>query len=267
MRRLGWGLAALSVAVLVVACAVIGKGVDAPRDIDTAYAARERAMMQDSDRCGPASITDKLPDGFANVVGVITDGPFRPVCRRHDACYRLGEKDQTWCDERMRDEMRGICETGKATPAYSAPIIGRSLCLFHAGLYHAAIDSTLSSPAYGGLPGGEITALRTKVIDDRLTDDEFTVCVDVTNPTRLIQEYDVEMHDAGGRLIDREPDLREINVRPGETKEFCVTTNFTTYGISDLSDIVHVSVRADTPENFAFLNDMVIVDTREVRVR
>lgn len=253
---------------LVAACTVLGDGVDAPVPVPDDYAAREAAAMKDSDRCGPEFIQTKLPEGFVNVIGPITDGPFRPVCARHDACYRIDEKTQAWCDDRMREEMNAICESGRATPTYSVPLIGPSLCRFHAGLYYRAIDNTFGAVAFGGLPGGEITALRIEVIDDVITDDELTICVDVTNTTPSMQEYDVELHDDKGRRIDREPDTYEVNVRAGQAKEFCVGTNYSPrWGISDLSDVVYVSVRADTPENFATRNDMVIVDTRAVRIR
>lgn len=243
-----------------------GQGVDAPMDVPDDYVERERAQMKDDDRCGPEFLQTKLPSAFVDVIGPIADGPFRPVCQRHDACYRLKEKTQAWCDDRMRDEMVGICNTGEATAAYSAPVIGKPLCRFHAGLYYMAINSTIGSVAYGGLPGGKIAAVRARRVNDWFSDDEFRVCVDVTNTTKVTQEYDIELHIADGTMVDREPDTYEKNVRSGETKEFCVGTNRTPWGINDLSDTVYVSVRADTPENFAIMNDMVIVDTKHIKV-
>lgn len=254
--------------LMLAGCTVSGQGIDAPVDVGADYAAREALMMEEGDSCGPTFVQEKLPATAQRVISPIADGPFRPVCARHDACYRLGEKTQAWCDDRMRDEMLGICAKGGATKAYSVPVIGASLCQFHAGMYYGAINNTYGAYAYGTEAGGEITDVRTRVIDDQLSDDEFEICVDVHNPTQGMQEYDVELHDAAGRLIDREPDLHEENVRAGETEAFCVGTNYSPrWGISDLSDVVYVSVRADTPDSFAFINDMVIVDTKTVEVR
>lgn len=260
-------IAAGVVLVLIVGCTVMGRGVDAPMDVGADYAAREAQMMEAGDRCGPSFIQDKLPATAQRVIGPIADGPFRPVCARHDACYRLGEKTQAWCDDRMRSEMLGICEQGGSTPTYSVPVIGASLCRFHAGMYYGAINNTYGGYAYGTEVGGEITDIRVRVIDDALSDDEFEVCVDVLNPTLGMQEYDVELHDANGKLIDREPDLHEENVRAGETEAFCVGTNFSPlWGLSDLGETVYISVRADIPDSFAFSDDMVIVDTKAVAV-
>ena len=242
--------------ILLLAACGHGSLVDAPSAIPADYEARERAQMVDTDRCGPAFIQDKLPASVQRVIAPLADGPFKPVCARHDACYRLGEKTQSWCDDRMRDEMIGICNTGEAGFTYRVPGIGPSLCRFHAGLYYSAINSTFGSVAYKkGAPEGKITEVRIVRIDDTFSDDEITICADVLNPSKLMQEYDIELHDARGRLIDREPDLYEKNVRPGETEEFCVGTNFLpNWSISDLSDTVYISVRADVPTNFAIMN-------------
>ncbi len=249
-------------------CTPILGGEDRPSDVEAGYTEREAAHMEEDDRCGPAFLQDSLPSGLVNLVGPLGDGPFRPVCKRHDACYRLKEETQAWCDDRMRDEMVAICDTGKATPFYSVPVIGPSLCRFHAGIYYTAINTTFGAAAYEGPPGGEIVDVRIKRIDDAITADELNVCVDVKNLTKTMQEYDVELHTADGKMVDREPDTYERNVRPGKKKEFCVGTNYSPlWDADDLTDVVYVSVRADTPTGFAITNDMVIVDSREVRVR
>lgn len=273
MRLFLIGLKSILSALIVVSvacCQAVSQdgvqAVDAPIDLPDDYIEREAALMKDDDRCGPEFLQTKLPKSFVKLVGPITDGPFRPVCKRHDACYRLKEHSQAWCDDRMRDEMIGICDTGKATPTYGVPVIGKPLCRFHAGLYYTAINSTLASPAYKGLPGGEIIDVRVRRINDWFSDDELEVCVDVINNTLVNQEYDVELHMMDGTLVDREPDTYEKNVRSDEVEEFCVGTNYTPWGINDLSDSVYVSIRADTPETFAITNDMVIVDTREITV-
>jgi hypothetical protein len=250
------------------ACAIMSRNVDRviPPSVD--YEARERAAMQEGDRCGPEFIQTKLPAGLVSVVGPVTDGPFRPVCARHDACYRLQEKSQAWCDDRMSGEMEDVCEGGDLPAVYGAPVVGKSLCMFHAGVYYAAINNTYASHAYQGVPGGIMTSMAINSIDDRLSDDELNICVDVQNVTNSMQEYDLEMRDARGYLIDREPDTFEQNIRAGETERMCVGTNMTpVWSKSDLTDTVHLSLRADTPQGFAFVDDMVVVDTRAVMVR
>ncbi|KCZ92757.1 hypothetical protein [Hyphomonas johnsonii] len=257
-----------SLITVLAACLTARNATDAPVALPADYVAREAANMDPADRCGPAFIQDHVPAGLISVMGPVIDGPFRPVCRRHDACYRLNEHTQSWCDDRMRDEMLAICDLQAGSGAYRVPGIGLSLCRFHAGVYYAAINNTYGAYAHIGQPGGEITGVRSRVIDDAITDDEFTVCVDVANTTDIVQEYDVEMHTEDGVRVDREPDTYETNVRAGESAEFCVGTNATPlWSLKDLSDTVYVSIRADTPENFAFTNDMVIVDSIAVAVR
>ncbi|MFT5774200.1 hypothetical protein [Hyphomonas sp.] len=259
--------AAVFLALVVAGCTVTGEGVDYPEPVGEAYATREATMRDPDDRCGPEFIQTKLPKSFVNVVGAVTDGPFRPVCQRHDACYRLQERTQAECDRRMKREMASICASGKATPTYSLPMVGKSLCRFHAGLYYDAINNTYAAVAYGGRPGGQIVGVKSRVIDDAITDDEFEVCVDVHNNTYAMQEYDVEMRGRKGKLIDREPDTYETNVGVGETKTMCVTTNYTRWSLKDLPDEVQVSLRCDTPENFSVRHDMIVVDTVSVKVR
>lgn len=266
MHNLGW-VAFAVIAGILAGCTVRGQGVDAPIDVGADYRAREAAMMQDGDRCGPKFIQDNLPASVQRVIAPLADGPFRPVCARHDACYRLAEQNQAWCDDRMRAEMLAVCTVGNSTATYSIPGIGASLCRFHAGMYYAAINNTYGAFAHGGEAGGEITAVRATRIREMLGTDELVVCVDVHNPTQVMQEYDVELHDGEGKLIDREPDLHERNVRAAETEEFCVGTNFNLlWDIENIGETVYVSIRADTPNSFEFNDDMVIVDTRSVEV-
>jgi hypothetical protein len=259
--------AIFAASILLAGCTVTGEGVDMPEAVSADYAAREAMMRDPTDRCGPEFIQTKLPASFVNVVGAVTDGPFRPVCQRHDACYRLQEMTQAECDRRMKREMAAVCASGKSTPTYSLPMVGKSLCRFHAGLYYDAINNTYAAVAYGGRPGGQIVGVKSRVIDDLVTDDEFEVCVDVLNNTYAMQEYDVEMRGRKGKLIDREPDTYETNVGVGETKTFCVSTNYTRWSLKDLPDEVQVSLRCDTPENFSVRHDMVVVDTISVKVR
>ncbi|MEE9379988.1 MAG: hypothetical protein V3V03_01155 [Hyphomonadaceae bacterium] len=257
----------LCFAFLLAACTATGPIVDVPYPIQTDYAVREKKAMKDDDRCGPEFIQENLSASLLNSIGPLVDGPFRPVCRRHDACYRLEEKTQSWCDDRMYFEMHAICDADEVAASYDNVTIGRSLCRFRAGLYYAAINNTYGSLAYGGEAGGEIADLRVRRLETASSSDQLSICVDVLNSTKAVQEYDVELHTSEGKLVDREPDFFELNIRAGEHEEICVGTNGSPFwNIDKLTDTVHVSVRADTPGSFAFRDDMVIVDVREVEV-
>lgn len=264
---MSWRIAAslLMVVIIVTACALISNQVDVPADVGEDYLIREAEFMDSADSCGPEFVQDKLPGALRTMIEPLADGPFRPVCARHDACYRLGEKSQTWCDDRMRDEMFAICDTGQAGAAYRVPRVGPSLCRFHGGMYYRLINSTFGGVAYGGAPGGEIAAVHTKDIADAIGGDELEICADIHNPTLLMQEYDLELHTGSGQMIDREPDLHEENIRAGETETLCVSTNWNArWDAENIGDEVFLSLRADTPESFAFWNDMVIVDTKSL---
>lgn len=257
----------MAIAFIVAACALLSQQVDAPADVGEDYLLREAEFMESADSCGPEFVQDKLPGTLRSMIEPLADGPFRPVCARHDACYRLGEKSQAWCDDRMRDEMFAICDTGRAGVAYRVPGIGPSLCKFHGGMYYRLINSTYGGVAYGGAPGGEIAAIRTRRIADAIGADEVEICADILNPTQLIQEYDLELHAGTGQMIDREPDLHEENIRAGETETLCVSTNWNArWDADNAGEEVFLSLRADTPESFAFWNDMVIVDSQPVRL-
>ncbi|MEL6830660.1 MAG: hypothetical protein AAFO63_11035 [Pseudomonadota bacterium] len=257
----------LMIAIVIAACTPNLNQVDVPADVGEAYLLREAEFMDSADSCGPEFVQDKLPGALKTVIEPLADGPFRPVCARHDACYRLGEKSQAWCDDRMRDEMFAICDTGQAGVAYRVPEIGPSLCRFHGGMYYRLINSTFGGVAYGGAPGGEIAAIRTQRIADTIGQDEFEICADILNPTLLMQEYDIELHTGSGQMIDREPDLHEANIRAGDIETLCVSTNWNgRWDADNIGDDVFLSLRADTPESFAFWNDMVIVDSKQLRI-
>lgn len=266
---MNWRIAAslLAVAIVAAACALISKQVDAPADVGEDYLEREAGFMDVADSCGPEFVQDKMPGALKSVIEPLADGPFRPVCARHDACYRLGEKSQAWCDDRMRDEMFAICDTGQAGIAYRVPGVGPSLCKFHGGMYYRLINSTFGGVAYGGAPGGEITGIQTRRIADAIGGDEIEICADILNSTSLMQEYDLELHSETGQMIDREPDLHEENIRAGETETLCVSTNWNaSWDAGNIGDEVFLSLRADTPESFAFWNDMVIVDSKQLDI-
>ena len=75
-------------AVMTTACAT-APGIDRPVPLDAEYAVRETAAGKPADRCGPEFISDHLPQSLVSLMGPLIDGPFRPVCARHDACYEL----------------------------------------------------------------------------------------------------------------------------------------------------------------------------------
>ena len=219
--------------------------VDAPRPVPVDYAAREAQKIDPDDSCGPEFIQDNLPAWVVSATTPVFDGPFRPACERHDACYGLEEYSQAWCDDRFLEEMRGICETGRAGGVYSAPLIGPMLCRRRANAYHFAVNNTLGAFAYGDgdkvyPPGGQITSHEIET---------SRVCVDVLNNTQVMQEYDVLFY-LDDRLIDREPDLHHRNVRAGETTRFCGALT------SNLEGDVKIILRADRPDSFIF-NDVV----------
>ena len=236
-----------------------------PVQIPADYQLREQANMEPQDSCGPEFVQESLPGFVRAVIDPLADGPFAPACRRHDGCYRLREKSQAWCDDRFRDEMFAICDSGTGGLAYSIPGVGPSLCRFHGSLYYNMVNSTDGASAYEGAPGGAIANLRHRIIRHRYREDEAEVCVDIHNGTQMMQGYDVLLHDEAGRVIDREPDLGQEKLRAGEDGTVCVSTEWNRqYGLKDFADGIHVSLRADDPERYAWWGDMVVVDMRQV---
>ena len=224
---------------------------DLPSSLATTYEEREQSMMRDSDHCGPPWLTE--------VTGSALDGQFEQVCKRHDACYRLQEKTQRWCDDRMEREMDAICD---GTSWY------RWLdCTASAAIYNSFIRTTYGGEAYSGdgepiPPMGEIVSVDREVIDDWFSDDEVTYCVTVRNTSPITQEYDIELYSGQGNLVDREPDSYEFNVEAGRQATECVGTNYSaSWSKGDLSRRVQILLRADTPVGWAFTDDMVVVDT------
>lgn len=219
LSRPGLTRLALSCLLFLAACAS-GPGIDRPMEIDPAYAAREDAKRAAGDRCGPEFVERMLPEFVLSGLEPLIDGPFRPVCQRHDACYRLGEQSQAWCDARMRAEMIGICNAGRAE---GSP--GAGLCRARAGRYHAMVDSTFGAYAYGGKAGGGFTGLR--IAPSHAT--QLDACVTVHNTTQLMQSYALELRNGDGRRIRREPRQHTRKLRAGETAEMCTGTSASKY--------------------------------------
>lgn len=234
---------------IVQACAS-APGIDRPVPLETGYAAREASAREPHDRCGPEFIQENLPGPVVSTLGPFFDGPFRPVCERHDACYRLREQTQAWCDDRMRAEMMDICAAGR--PRHSA---GGALCRMRANLYFASVDNTFGGYAYEGEAGGRIAALD---ISDGPRN-RAKVCVTAENDTPLMQEYIIDLRDGRGRRIARKPRFHEQNVRAGASAVICAHV-----GERRLRGPVEVSLVADRPDSFATRNDMITVDTRRI---
>ena len=262
MRKRDWaGVSAL----FLGGCTVFGTPADVPVAAGAAYLAREQAHMEPQDSCGPEFVQESLPGFVRAVIDPLADGPFRPACKRHDACYRLREQTQAWCDDRFREEMFATCETGTGGLLYSVPQLGPSLCRFHGSLYYNMVNSTDGAAAYEGAPGGVITNLRHQIERSDWWGDQVRVCVDIHNPTPLMQGYQVILHDEDGHVIDDEPDLGQLKLRAGEQGTICAGTRWNrAYGLKDFADGIYVSLRADDPERFAYWGDMVVVDMRQV---
>jgi len=233
------------------ACAT-APGIDRPVPLDPGYAAREIAAGKPADRCGPEFISDNLPKSIVSLMGPALDGPFRPVCARHDACYELREQTQTWCDERMRTEMLDICKAGRADGSF-----GAALCRLRASLYYGMVDNSFGAYSYHGEPGGRIAGLE----QASAPRGEMEVCVTAENTTQVLQEYAVELRRADGQRIDRQPAMKTRIVRAGQSDRFCVGTAGSAYwNRARLTGPLEIRLIADDPDSLALTNDSVIVD-------
>lgn len=242
---------------MVAACAS-APGTDRPVPLDPAYAARETAAISSGDRCGPKFISDRLPPSIVSIMGPVLDGPFYPVCARHDACYGLQEHTQSWCDLRMRTEMMDICAAGRTESAF-----GERLCRMRAQLYFNMVDNAFGAYAYEGEAGGRITSLDIKDAPRG----QFELCVTVHNDTSVVQEYILDLRASDGNRIDRDPDVKERSVRAGEAEILCAGTTGSSYwSLKRLTGPVDVRLLADRPDSIAFTGDLVIVDERQVEL-
>lgn len=211
-------LAVLCLAALT-ACAS-APGIDRPVPLDAAYAEREEEKLLPEDRCGPEFLERVLPEFVLSSLEPLLDGPFGPVCQRHDACYRLGEQSQAWCDERMLTEMNAICNAGREEES-----AGAKLCRKRAGTYHSMVDSTFGAYAYGGVAGGGFSDLRFAPTSPK----ELDVCVTVSNTTQLMQSYALELHNGTGLRISRQPRQHARKLRAGEAADMCTGTSASKY--------------------------------------
>lgn len=250
MMTHGFALALPALAILA-ACAS-APGIDRPVPLEPAYAAREIGAGKPADRCGPEFISDNLPKSVVSAMGPILDGPFRPVCARHDACYELREQTQAWCDARMLEEMTGICNAGRSEGS-----LGAALCRFRAGLYFDMVDNSLGAYSYHGEAGGRIAAVDIA----EAARGNIRVCVTAENTTPLLQEYAIDLRAANGKRIDREPGFVERDVRAGGSVLICVGTEGSPFwNLSRLHGPLEVRLLADNPDSMAMNEALVIID-------
>ena len=248
--RLAW-----AAAFALNACAS-APGIDRPMPLDPAYAAREAAASKPADRCGPEFISDNLPASVVAFMGPALDGPFRPVCERHDACYELRERSQTWCDTRMRREMLDICAAGRTGGSF-----GGALCRMRAGIYYGMVDNTFGAYSYHGAPGGRIVRAGPVTAPKG----EIEICATAENATQVLQAYAVELRRADGKRIDRAPDVRERKVRAGASEEFCVGTVGSAYWTARrLTGPLELRLLAKDPDSLGLLNERVLIDRLEI---
>ncbi len=247
-----WLIAAL---LMLSGCSAT-PGIDRPMPLSEDYLSREDSAREAWDQCGPEFIQLNMPAPVVSLLGPLMDGPFGPVCERHDACYRLQEHSQTWCDERMRTEMMDICNDGR--PADSA---AAALCRFRADLYHGMVDNRFGAYAYEGVAGGRIASVDV----NRPAGGELEICVTAENNTKLMQGYVVELRTSDGKRFGRAPRFRETAVRAGAETKLCAGTATSTYwSLRRLTGPVEVSLLADPPESLSMSDKLVLLEERSV---
>lgn len=224
-------------------------GIDRPMLIDEGYATREVRSQEDDDRCGPEFIEKALPKGLVNLLEPALNGPFGPVCVRHDACYRLGEYSQAWCDSRMLTEMTDICNEGRSAASANA-----ALCRARAGLYHSMVDSRFGAYAYQGYAAGRIASLDISEGPAGVT----AICAGVENSSHILQRYTVELQSADGQRLGQSPSGRTLALRAGEAAEVCLDAPLPQTGV----ELRLVAKRPDTLSNAPPL----ILETRRLAV-
>lgn len=246
---------ALAGLMMISACAS-APGIDRPMPVDAAYGAREETSREADDRCGPEFIERMLPGVFLSLVEPGLNGPFGPVCVRHDACYRLQEQSQAWCDTRMRTEMTDICNAGRGEGS-----AGAALCRWRAAGYHGLVDSPFGAYAYQGEAGGKIIDVKQM----NAPKGKLEICITAQNDTHILQQYAVELVSAGGKRIARTPVAAWRKARAGERVELCAGTSGSAYWtLARAGNTVQVRLMADRPDVMTLGRDAVEVDRREI---
>ena len=222
------------------------------------YRERETAAMKSTDQCGPQFLTEYAPDFVATGIS----GEMKKVCERHDACFRLKEQTQKFCDDQMTEELWAVCET--------KPWYLKSQCQTKAMIFARLIRTSIGGDAYGGAPQGEIADWTVTTIDDTFSDDEIEICARIYNNSDLTQEYELRLYtfDPKPQLIDKEPDTYEFNVQARSSKSnVCVSTNLDpTWSKSDLKGKAWLILMADIPDDFSLDNmgKLVVVDQKKI---
>jgi len=243
----------LSSLLMLAACAA-APGTDRPMALSEDYLSREDKAREPWDRCGPEFIQLNLPAPMIALLGPLIDGPFGPVCQRHDACYRLQEHSQTWCDERMRTEMMDICKAGR--PAGSPP---GALCRLRANIYHAMVDNHFGAYAYEGVAAGRIASV--EVIQP--SSHKLSVCVIAQNNSKLLQRFVVELRTTDGNRIDRSPRFKEAAVRSGADITLCARIPASTYrSVRRLTGPIEVRLLANPPDSISPVDKLVVLDSQ-----
>jgi len=238
-----------SFAILLLAISACATAPDAPMPLPADYMAREDSAREPHDRCGPEFIQQQLPGFLVSMIGPVFDGPFRPVCERHDACYRLEEKSQAWCDDRMKTEMDAIC----------AEDVG-PLCEARSNFYFSLVDSWNGAEAYGGPAAGSITAVETL-----REPGEISYCTTVSNTSQTMQQYRLFLLQADGTVIDTAPDEKLNNVRSGSSDVMCVGTSYTPdWTAGQAGQNLSLTLSANRPDETTSKEQMDLVDGRDV---
>lgn len=114
----GWPLAA----PLILAAGAATPGTDRLMLLSEDYHSREGKAGGTWDWCVRPEIHPAEPARTDDRAAWPPDGrPSGPACQRYNACCHLQEYSQAWCEERMRSEMMGICNTPR--PAGSPPAV------------------------------------------------------------------------------------------------------------------------------------------------
>lgn len=205
------------------------------------------AAREAKDACGGRGLYDVL----------VPDGPFIDACKTHDACYRSDAKDQGVCDRNFLRDMRRICTSNY--DKNTAPIKHHT-CNSVAYTYFRAVNSKFGSFAYsrGGI-GGEIVSHQQRRIEENdRSGDELEICVEVKNTAHRIQEYELQLFDAGGVWVDTEPDLHDLDVQPGQVKRLCVDSDHAWHrNWETMGETYSVVLRVDDPDHLSPFDEKI----------
>lgn len=234
------------------------------------YEELERQAIRKTDHCGTPDLINWISnENLKSRAKTLLNYEFELACLRHDACYRIKEKTQAWCDDRFREEIRAICEQKEGE---------KVVCLSVATTYHKIVvefgrqayleneDGTVIPEAgMAGVGAGRLINLKPRRIRDIFSDDEFEVCGEIHNTSRITQEYEVRMLSHRGQLVDKEPDTYEMNIKSGGKAKFCLTTDWDPrFSIRDLGPYVTIQLFVDQAANYDRSGDMILIKFEEI---